>query len=215
MTNTNNSTARLKYGQDWPKWFLQLQLRAHEQNVWEHINPKATNSNVPMQRSPLDEAITTGQTQGTGSDIHQEYPDRFAEHFMAANESEEVRKGCLVLRIWIHSTVDTRVLYAAQEIAAGEGGSLQAVVRALPGQLALPKRKVMQSFFSLKTKSPQELNLLMKNTNLEASHKNEASADGADSSSLKPTNSHKTYWNPRSILALLKRTKINTKSNLL
>ncbi|KAH9231366.1 hypothetical protein K456DRAFT_38952 [Colletotrichum gloeosporioides 23] len=200
MTTTNNPT---------------FQLRAHEQNVWEYINPKATNSNVPRQRSPVDEAIMTGQMQGTDSDVHQEYPDRFAEHFMAANESEEVRRGCLVLRRWIHSTVDTRVLCAGQEIAAGEGGSLQAVVRALPGQLPLPKRKVMQSFFSLKTKSPQELDLLMKNTNFDASHTNEASAGGADSSSLKTTTSHKTYWNPRSILALLKRTKANTKSSLL
>ncbi|CAI0651965.1 unnamed protein product [Colletotrichum noveboracense] len=89
MTTTNNPTVRLKYDQDWPKWFLQFQLRAHEQNVWEYINPKATNSNVPRQRSPLDEAIMTGQMQGTDSDVHQEYPDRFAEHFMAANESEE------------------------------------------------------------------------------------------------------------------------------
>ncbi|KAH0428386.1 f-box domain containing protein [Colletotrichum camelliae] len=197
MTTTNKFTARLKYEQDWPKWFLQLQLRAHEQNVWEYINPKAADVSLPTQSPPLEETIARSQTQVTGPGARQEYPDRFAEYFMAANE------------------IDTRVLYAAQEIASAEGGSLQAVVRALPGQLALPKRNVMQSFFSsFKTKSSQKLDLLMQNTNLGASQKNEASAAGADSNSLQTTTSRRTYWNPRSILAPLKRTKANTESSL-
>ncbi|KAF3803890.1 hypothetical protein GCG54_00008392 [Colletotrichum gloeosporioides] len=112
MTTPNNSTARLKYDQDWPKWFLQLQLRAHEQNVWEYINPKAADSNVPVQRPPLDETIMRGQTEVTESDVRQEYPDRFAEYFTAANESFEIeeRHVQLALKLARLKTVNRKYL---------------------------------------------------------------------------------------------------------